>query len=196
RTLYPPVVAGLAPPPWSKRHRGFLAMGRISPEKEFERIIGVVALVRRHAPDVTLTIVGTWDAGSRAYYDRLRALATRLDPGGAWLAFRHDLSREEVHRLVARHRYGIHGMREEHFGMAPAEMVRGGMIVWVPNGGGQVEIVGDLPLLRYDTEEEAADKILRVISDPVEERRLLAHLAAEAERYSVERFVHDIRTIV
>lgn len=196
RTLYPPVVAGLAPPPWSKRHRGFLAMGRISPEKEFERIIGVVALVRRHAPDVTLTIVGTWDAGSRAYYDRLRALATRLDPGGAWLAFRHDLSREEVRRLVARHRYGIHGMREEHFGMAPAEMVRGGMIVWVPNGGGQVEIVGDLPLLRYDTEEEAADKILRVISDPVEERRLLAHLAAEAERYSVERFVHDIRTIV
>ena len=26
--------------------------------------------------------------------------------------------------------------------MAPAELVRAGVIVWVPDGGGQVEIVG------------------------------------------------------
>ena len=39
----------------------------------------------------------------------------------------------------------LHGMREEHFGMAPAEMARAGVIVWVPNGGGQMEIVGDEP---------------------------------------------------
>ena len=43
---------------------------------------------------------------------------------------------------MATHRYGIHGMREEHFGMAPAEMARAGAIVWVPRGGGQTEIVG------------------------------------------------------
>jgi hypothetical protein len=87
-------------------------------------------------------------------------------------------------------------MREEHFGMAPAEMVRGGMIVWVPNGGGQVEIVGDAPALRYDTEEEAAQSIVRVMTDPSEERRLLDHLARHSEQFSVARFTTTIRDIV
>ena len=56
--------------------------------------------------------------------------------------FCDDASRDEVRALMATHRYGIHGMREEHFGMAPAELARAGCIVWVPRGGGQMEIVG------------------------------------------------------
>ena len=90
----------------------------------------------------------------------LRRLAASL---GSWIEFRHDLSRDEVKTLMATYRYGIHGMREEHFGMAPAEMVRAGMIVWVPRGGGQVEIVGADPALAYDTDEHAADSISRVV---------------------------------
>jgi glycosyltransferase involved in cell wall biosynthesis len=42
-------------------------------------------------------------------------------------------------------RYGIHGMLDEHFGMAPAELAAAGCIVFVPNDGGQVEIVDDDP---------------------------------------------------
>ena len=52
---------------------------------------------------------------------------------------------------MASHRYGIHGMREEHFGMAPAELARAGAIVWVPRGGGQMEIVGHEPALMFDS---------------------------------------------
>ena len=40
---------------------------------------------------------------------------------GSWIQFRDNLTRDEVRALMASHRYGIHGMREEHFGMAPAE---------------------------------------------------------------------------
>jgi glycosyltransferase involved in cell wall biosynthesis len=195
QTLYPPVVEGEPPAGWADRRRGFLAMGRISPEKEYERVIRILARVRAHASDVTLTIVGTFDHASRGYMQRLTALVASLD-AHTWVSFRENLPRADVRALIASHRYGIHGMREEHFGMAPAEMVRGGMLVWVPNGGGQVEIVGDSPLLRYGSEEEAAAQILSVIANPHEEQRLRDHLAHHGERFSVERFVATVRALV
>lgn len=195
-TLYPPVADPEPPWPWPARRRGFLAIGRMSPEKEYERILEIVARVRQRHPDLTLTIVTTVDSRTRALFKRVTALAAALDPERAWITFRLNLSRDEVRQLIAGHRYGIHGMREEHFGMAPAEMARGGMIVWVPNGGGQVEIVGDEPLLRYDTPDEAVAHILAVLEDSTEETRLREHLRQHTERFGVERFQSRVRTIV
>jgi glycosyltransferase involved in cell wall biosynthesis len=196
QTLYPPVVGPVSHIPWNERRRGFVAMGRISPEKEYESVMRIVSRVRREVPDVALTIVGTWDANARRYYRRLVDLAHDLDPAGTWLTFRRDLSREDVQTLLTTTRYGIHGMREEHFGMAPAEMVRAGMIVWVPDGGGQVEIVGDAPELRYRDEDEATRKIVQVLTRPGDEARLLAHLAAQSERFGEQRFMAAVRAIV
>ena len=78
----------------------------------------ILARVREHVPDLTLTIIGTWDRHSRRYHRSLTSLAASLGP---WIEFRDNLTRDEVRALMAAHRYGIHGMREEHFGMAPAE---------------------------------------------------------------------------
>jgi glycosyltransferase involved in cell wall biosynthesis len=195
-TLYPPVLAATPQTPWHERHRGFVAMGRISPEKDYERVMRILARVRAHAPDITLTIIGTWDAKTERYYQSLATLAASLDPDGTWITFRRDLPRAEVRSALTTTRYGIHGMREEHFGMAPAEMVRAGMIVWVPNGGGQVEIVGDAPRLRFATDDEAVDAILGIIDDPREEQRLREHLAVQGERFSTERFTTAVRNIV
>jgi glycosyltransferase involved in cell wall biosynthesis len=196
KTLYPPIVGAAARIPWEERRRGFVAMGRISPEKEYERLLRIIAGVRAHVPDVSLTIVGTWDAKTRGYYQRLRTLARELDPGDAWVTIQRDLSREQVRDLLTTNRYGIHGMREEHFGMAPAEMMRAGMIVWVPNGGGQVEIVGDEPALRYDSEEEAVSSITRVVTQAGEEARLRTYLAARGDMFSAERFMTAVRDVV
>jgi hypothetical protein len=101
-----------------------------------------------------------------------------------------------VRALLHTARYGIHGMREEHFGMAPAEMARAGMIVWVPNGGGQVEIVGDAPLLRYDSDEEAVQKIVAVLDSAVEQGRLREHLVGQSAQFSHEHFTSRIRDVV
>jgi len=191
-TLYPPVVDPAPGLPWSERGNGFLAIGRVSPEKEYERVMRVLARVREQVPGITLTIVGTWDRHARRYRDQLRALATSL---GSWIDFRHDLSRDEVRGLMATHRYGIHGMREEHFGMAPAELARAGCIVWVPRGGGQMEIVGHEPALMYDTDDDAVAKITRTLGDAGEQQRLLARLA-EAERFSTAHFVQQVRDLV
>jgi hypothetical protein len=112
------------------------------------------------------------------------------------VVFRQEVTRDEIRRLMARHRYGIHGMREEHFGMAPAEMVRAGMIVWVPGGGGQVEIVGDEPALLFDTEEEAGGKILDVLERGSEQGRLREHLQTRSALFGTNRFMDEVRSIV
>lgn len=188
RTVYPPVVAPVAARPWETRAPGFVCIGRIVPEKELDRVIDVVAGVRRRVPGVTLHIVGTNDAA--AYFDHI---AGRARAEG--FVVHERLSRAALAELVATNRYGIHGMREEHFGMAPAEMVRAGCVVWVPNGGGQVEIVGDRRLT-YDSVEEAIAKIVATLRDPHEEATLRKHLAERGERFSPERFMREIRAAV
>jgi glycosyltransferase involved in cell wall biosynthesis len=193
RTVYPPVADPDPPRPWDQRARRFLLVGRISPEKEIERAMRILSRVRRHAPDVELTIVGTCDARLGRYHRALVRLASSL---GSWITFREDLSREAMRALMACSRYGIHGMREEHFGMGPAELVRAGALVWLARGGGQVEIVGDEPSLLYDTEDEAAEKIAAVLANPAEERRLREHLHERAERFAPARFVREVRDIV
>jgi len=193
RTLYPPIVdpaPGLA---WEDRRNGFLAVGRISPEKEFERVVKILARVRETAPDITLTIVGTSDRHTRRYFESLKALAHSLGP---WIDIRQNLTRDEVRALMASHRYGIHGMREEHFGMAPAELARAGVIVWVPRGGGQMEIVGHEPALMFDSNDEAVKKIVATLTNAVEQRRLRERLSIAAGQFSTTHFMQQVREIV
>ena len=192
-TLYPPVADPAPALPWGERRTAFLSLGRISPEKEYERSMRILARVRASVPDLTYTIIGTWDRHGRRYVNRLQRLASSL---GSWIQFRENLTRDEVRSMIGAHRYGIHGMREEHFGMAPAEMVRAGMIVWVPHGGGQVEIIGDEPALLFDSEDEAADKILGVLTNPLEQDRLRHHLAIRSQLFGTDRFMNEVRAIV
>ncbi|MEY4094367.1 MAG: hypothetical protein RLZZ53_1566 [Acidobacteriota bacterium] len=193
QTLYPPVVDPGRGLPWSERRNGFVTLGRISPEKEFERVMRILAKVRESVPDVTLTIVGTRDRSTGSYLRTLQALASTLGP---WITFRDNLSRSDVYGLMASNRYGIHGMREEHFGMAPAELARAGAIVWVPRGGGQMEIVANDPALMFESEEDGARKIVATLTDPAEQDRLRGVLAARADDFSTERFMAKVRDIV
>jgi len=193
RTLYPPVVDPAPGLSWGERRNGFLAVGRISPEKEYERVMKILARVREQVPDLTLTIVGTWDRHSRRYFRSLTALAASLGP---WIQFRDNLTRDDVRSLMASHRYGIHGMREEHFGMAPAELARAGAIVWVPRGGGQMEIAGNEPALMYESDDDAVAKITRTLTDDREQQRLRAHLATVSEQFSTDNFIRQVRDIV
>ena len=192
RTLYPPVADPGPGLPWVERRPGFLAIGRISPEKEYERVIDILERVRRHVPALTLTIVGTCDRHTRRYMQQLLHRAGQL---GTWITFKQDVSRGEIRDLMGAHRYAIHGMREEHFGMAPAELARAGCIVWVPRGGGQMEIVNREPALMYDTEDDAVDKIVRTLADTTEQSRLRSVLTS-TDRFSTGNFVQQVRDIV
>jgi glycosyltransferase involved in cell wall biosynthesis len=156
-------------------------------------VIRILARVRERVPELTLTIVGTWDRHSRGYFRMLTALADSL---GSWIEFKNNLTRDQVRDLMGSHRYGIHGMREEHFGMAPAELARAGAIVWVPRGGGQMEIVNHEPALLYESENDAVAKIVRTIGDAGEQQRLRDLLLRSSERFSTEHFMRAVRAIV
>jgi hypothetical protein len=59
-----------------------------------------------------------------------------------------------------------------------------------------VEIVGDAPTLLYDTEEAAAETILRVATNSSEQQRLREHLAWRATLFGTDRFMNEVREIV
>jgi glycosyltransferase involved in cell wall biosynthesis len=188
RTVYPPVTGDFPDVPWESRAPGFVCIGRIAPEKELDRVIDIVSGVRRHVPEVTLHIVGTPDHKQYA-----RRIAQRAREAG--FTIHHDLSRPALADLVSRQRYGIHGMLEEHFGMAPAELVRAGCLTWVHDAGGQVEIVDD-PRLVYGSVEDAVGKIVATLRDPHETATLRKHLATRGAMFSTERFMREVREAV
>jgi glycosyltransferase involved in cell wall biosynthesis len=190
RTVYPPVAGDFPAVPWEAREPGFVCLGRIAPEKEIERVIDILAAVRAAEPAVRLHIVGT--PGDPRYY---AGIVARARAAADWIRVHENLPRADLVALVARQRYGIHGMREEHFGMAPAEMVRAGCIVWVPDGGGQVEIV-DEPRLTYRSVDDAVAKISRVLDAPAEAAALRQHLATRAATFSAQRFMDEVRQAV
>jgi glycosyltransferase involved in cell wall biosynthesis len=141
--------------------------------------------------DVELHLVGAAD--DPAYARRVRRL---VRDNGGWVFLHEDVARSELVRLVAQHRWGIHAMPDEHFGIAVAEMVRGGCVVFVPDGSGPAEIVGDAPALRFRSEDDAVTKIRAVLDDTRLQDRLRAHLAGRQAHFTVERFVERLREIV
>lgn len=75
-------------------------------------------------------------------------------------------------------------------------MAKAGCIPFVPNDGGQVEIVGGDERLVYRTEEEALEKIIRVITNPKEQTSIRSYLDSRKELFSTEKFKNQIREIV
>jgi glycosyltransferase involved in cell wall biosynthesis len=182
-TVYPPVALGAprSAPPWEQRVDGFVAVGRLAPEKRIDLMLDVVAALRErgHAATFHLVASGRPDARTRAVLRRARALP--------WVTISRDLPRAALLELLARHRYGLHAMRDEHFGIAVAEMVAAGCIPFVPEEGGQTEIV-DHPALIYRDRDDAVARILAVRDDPARQEELRRHLAARRDRFSTERF--------
>jgi glycosyltransferase involved in cell wall biosynthesis len=141
---------------------------------------------------VRLRIVGS-RGGPSAYARHIEHLVSQH---AAWISLHVDVPRPVLLDLIARSRYCIHGMREEHFGIAPAEALAGGCIVFVPDGGGQVEIVGDERRLRFGSDADAVEKIVAVMGDPVLQASLRSRLGARAGMFTADRFVSRVRELV
>lgn len=190
-TLPPPVPGEFPAVPWAEREDGFVAIGRISPEKRFGRIIDLVARLRARGHALGLHIVGT--VGSDRYG---RDVRRRVRAHADWATLHENIDRTALLALVARQRYGVHAMVDEHFGIAVAEMVRAGCIVFAPDNGGPREILGDAPHLLYGCTEDAEAKILAVLRDERMQASLRAHLAGRAELFTPARFVEAVRAVV
>lgn len=191
RTVYPPVPGGFPPIPFAEREDGFICLGRLSREKEIEKLIDILARVRARGHAIRFHIVGHID--DRAYVRRLyRTARAHAD----WLSFHHDLTRDALCELIARNRYGIHGMLGEHFGIAPAELQKGGCITFVADDGGPLEIVGHDERLIYHSTDDAIEKIDRILNDEHLRMQVLRGVVERAGWFSETRFMADILSAV
>jgi len=190
RTLYPPVADGFPSIPYSERENGFVCIGRLVPEKCMDAVIEILSRVRGRGHDVHLHIVGGADDSQYA-----RALKELCREHREWVFLEGAVFGEEKKELIAKHRFGISGRRHEPFGIAVAEMVKAGCIVFTPNGGGQVEIV-DHPDLVYSDGDDAVLKIERVLESAPMQEGLRRHLSRAGESFSVENFQRGIRDAV
>jgi glycosyltransferase involved in cell wall biosynthesis len=189
--LHPPVHDPGAGLPWPERQETFLCIGRFHGSKRIETAMAIVAAVRATAmPNARLLIVGT--AVDRAYSGRIHGLAARY---GNWIEFREDLTRRELDRVMGGARYGIQAMKNEHFGMATAEMTRAGCLVFAHNSGGTPEVLNSEAAVLWNTEEEAVQKIAEASGKQGMQRHLQS-LRTYARRFSTENFVARLQELV
>ena len=156
-----------------------------------ERIIEILSRVRENGCMLHLHVIGTSD--DDRYIPSIKAC---VETNRSWISIRENLPRQDLAQLVTRHRYGIHAMDEEHFGIAVAEMVRAGCIVFAPNNGGPAQILGEEQRLLYGSVEDAAQKIQLTMDNPERQKDLRDYLAARSALFSAERFVSEFRKLV
>ncbi|MFA5153483.1 MAG: glycosyltransferase [Clostridia bacterium] len=187
--VYPPVLDDFIKVEFLNKDNNFVCIGRISPVKEIKKIIEIIRLVRQAGFDVNLHIIGSVENNS--YCKEVIALQKE----NPWIFLDGEVSREKLVSIISHNKYGINGRKDEHFGIGVVEMTKAGCIVFVPDGGGQVEIV-DEPQLRYKNELDAAKKITEVLLDKNLQIKIQKNLLLQSRKFSEDNFKKDIREIV
>ncbi|WP_254546544.1 glycosyltransferase family 4 protein [Halomarina pelagica] len=189
--LYPPIdTSDFDPRPWEARERGFVTIGRIERSKRVVEMIEIVDGLRDRGHDVDLHVIGP--TVDEEYREEVAALADDRE----YVELEGEIPREELVERVCTHRFGIHGKRYEHFGMAVAELAAGGTLPFVPSDGGQHVVVRDDERLLYDSVDDAIETIDRVLSDPDLQRDLRVGPEEIERRFGRERFKEAVRRAV
>lgn len=186
--LFPPAQGEYTQTPWQARENRFLALGRIAPSKELPTVIAILKKVREAGHNIQLDIVGQSD-----HCESLEQLQAIMVKEADWVHLHQDISRKKLNAMLTASRYGIHAMWGEHYGMAVAEMVTAGRIVFVHNSGGQVEIVGNQEELCFDNDEQAVENICTVLSNDALQKELLNQLRTMRNKISSEAFCEGLR---
>jgi glycosyltransferase involved in cell wall biosynthesis len=190
QVIYSPILGDFPPASYQSKEIGFVCLGRIAPEKRIERIIEILAKVRQTGYNLHLHIIGGADESS--YSDKVNKLCSK---NSEWVIQEGRLFGKNKVDLLLKHLFGIHARQAEPFPGAVIEMMKAGCIVFVPNEGGQIEVVNH-PALIYNNVDDAVSKIERVLNDNAFQIELQKHLAKQAEKFSTERFMKEIREVV
>lgn len=180
--LFPPALGG-APTnrSWEQRRTAFLSVGRVAPEKRWPELVAIFDQLRQRGYPVNLTLAGS------SNHPEERQAVERLASTRSWLQVQLDLTRAQLAELTAEHRYGIHAMIDEHYGMAVAELVRGGCLTFVHDSGGAAAIVSD-PRQRWSNRDQAVEGIAAVLDSPELQAQLRPTVArsSDTDRFQAE----------
>ncbi len=188
--LFPPVSLPLENSLKSRAASyGFVYIGRISPEKEIEKIITILDKVRGHGFPVTLELVGNSRVSA---YEKLISAKVLEIP---WIEDVGYLWGEEKEAAFARNSFGIQACQCEAFGIAAAEMASRGCLPFVVAGSGSAEVV-PFPELQYNSIDDAAQKIMTLLETPKLTDNLRRQVLLGTKRFSSESFVVNLREVV
>ena len=181
--LYPPVVAEFPHVSLPDRSADFIYIGRISSQKRIERMIEILAEVRRRSGrDFRFRVVG--ELKDHPYSRYIKELADSY----SWITFEGSLFGREKEKILTSCRYAIHACEFEAFGISVAEYLKAGCIPFVPNEGGSAEIVGS-PEFCYADTEDAVGKILRFLEkDEAEQAEVQARMLERGRLFTIEKF--------
>ena len=187
--IYPPVYA---PPcdPHAPRTSDFVMLGRIAPDKRVTEAIEILARVRARGHAFQFHIIGPLD--DSAYAGRVRKQAAAQ---GEWVRLHGGLYGEDKYAEIGRHAFGLHMRRREAFGIAVAEMVKMGLVPFVPAESAPAEIVGDERLAFRDA-DHAVEVIDHLLGDQRQIASIREKLAARGSLFSKENFVRAVRDLV
>jgi len=178
-------------PEVEKRPLSFVCLGRVSPEKEIEKIIEILNRVRdAHGHDVRLTLIGKLDESD--YSQKIEKLIAK---NSQWITPAGFLTADAKQNLLAEQQFAIHACRIEVFGIAVAEMASLGCLPVVPKTGGTCEIV-ESEKLPYESVDQAVEKILKLIENPEQAETFRKHLKTSVHRFGPTAFSSELRQLV
>ena len=184
--VYPPVdVAGLAGRRGGPRAPRAAAVGTFNERKRHGASIRIA-----RAAGVPLDIVGGTLSGSHeGVLASLRREAAGRGPG---VEFHPNLDRRRLVDILASARVYLHSSTED-FGISVVEAIAAGCVPIVPNNSAHPETV-PFDELRYDGEEEAAEKVRAAAGGEYDS--YLPRLQRHAENFSEEAFHRRMLALV
>jgi glycosyltransferase involved in cell wall biosynthesis len=187
---YPPVCGEFPKVTWQNKQNAFVMIGRVAPEKRVEEAIAILEAVRQRGHAIQLHLCG--NIGRDSYGRKIAALCQKH---ADWITSEGFVTGERKMEMLTRCRYGIQTRSAEPFGISVAEMIKAGAIVFAPHDGGQAEIL-EHPDLLFSDKSDAAERISAVLESAELQDKLRMHLSAQAQRFSAEQFVRDVRQCV
>lgn len=187
--VYPPVDTSFQILPWEKRSRDFVILGRISPEKNLETAIEIIEKVREKGWDINLTIYGKFENND---YSRSIKSLVQIKP---WINAPGPVQGTEKASILPSFKFGINTCLREAFGISTAEMIIAGIIPFVPNEGGQREIVENDKLIFKD-KEQAVKKIIWLLQNESYRDDIRKKLKQSKRIQSTQSFEKEIRKLI
>jgi glycosyltransferase involved in cell wall biosynthesis len=189
RIIYPPVHTEVYRKLLTEKKRQDLAItiGRYSPERQLESIIGIAKRIR-----LGLRFVVIGYASKPSEFAILRSLLAQADQFGLPIDFLMNETQERKQELIAQAKVVIQPSRMEHFGIALCEAISGGCLPVTINDGGHLEVLETLgPLAQiYGNYEEAA----RAVESAMDSWSLkhAKRASEQMEQFNMQRFSQQI----
>lgn len=182
--FYPPTVFVPTAPINSDLHNYDIAyIGRFEPEKRVSEIIEIVRLAReRSGIDFKLHLAGR--CPNNANGNRIRSFVEKY----LWVNLEGTVIGEEKAKFLASCRFALHGCKVEAFGISVTEYLKAGLVPLVPREGGSSEVVG-LDDLVYETNEDAAEILVRLVKDETFYENCASHCGERAKLFSAESYL-------